>query len=121
VTHRTAVAAAALVLGALVTLVVAVWPSAPSAQAQQLARTGQACQQWAAGAQTPSSWCVSMSGWMRDQLADGAVTGPMMWESPSAMRDACRRWLVETGRSADVGRCEDMVAWMSGHAGDGNG
>ena len=112
---------AVLTVGAVAAFVVAMWPSTPSAQAQQLARTSQACQMWAATAQPPSTWCSDMRGWMRSQLAHRSVQGTMMWATPAAMRDSCRRWLLETGHATDATRCDDMVAWMTGHSTDWSG
>ena len=105
----------------VVTTAIVAWPSSSSAQAQQLARTNRACQMWASNAQTPSTWCADMRRWMHDQLTEGKATGPTMWSAPTAMRDACRRWLHDTNNTSDLPLCDQMVQWMTNHAGNWNG
>jgi hypothetical protein len=119
----------ALALGVLVvtiTLGVLLTRGGSSASAQQLTSTQRACQQWTAG-YTPSagstptgSWCTAMTDWMREQLHGGHMTGLMMWSDATSMRNTCRSWMA-TGPAAASAvspqACDDMMAWMTQHAG----
>lgn len=101
----------------------------PALDSQRIAATQSACEQWLdddtdpGGATPPQGWCTGMTGWMYDQMADGSMTGPMMWGNPQAMIDACRQWMA-TGPDGDdtatsgptsTGWCDQMVGWMSQH------
>lgn len=101
-------------------------PGGSSAGAQQVTSTQRACQQWAAGYSLSAGtaptggWCTAMTGWMREQLHGGHITGPMTWNDATSMRNTCRSWMAK-GPPAASGvspqACDDMVVWMAEHAG----
>lgn len=65
-----------------------------------------------------------MTGWMRQELDQGHMTGPMMWGDPADLATTCRNWMsADPGSPAGVDphACDDMVAWMASHAGDWGG
>ena len=86
----------------------------------QIANVQQACQDWMgsySGTRPSGDWCGDMAGWMNQQLTDGQMMGPRMWDDPDRMLDTCRQWTSTSGSTGDAPRCDDMVAWMRGHAG----
>lgn len=116
-------AALGVVVVAVISVTIALWPAGSSAEASQLARTQQACRSWVDATPTTATdnWCADMAAWMRAQLAQGALSGPMMWSTPSAMRDTCRRWAEDRGQATGDSWCDDMVAWMTNHLPASNG
>jgi hypothetical protein len=100
---------------------------AQTAATQQIAAARQACQQWldngsaSAGSGPGADWCDDMAGWMTDNMANGQMMrGPMMWDSPEAMRDVCTQ-AMGTGQTANgdpAQWCDQMAGWMSQHMGD---
>ena len=115
--HIALLAALGVAVVALVSLAIALWPAGSSAEASELARAQQACRTWVDASPTTAtdSWCTDMATWMREQFAQGTLTGPMMWSTPSAMRDTCRRWAEDRDRGTDDSWCDEMVAWMWNH------
>ena len=100
---------------------------------QRVAATQRACRQWlddysSSSGDTPEvGWCDDLTQWMDDQMATGNMMGPMMWDSPQAMIDACRQWTTTargngttatSGPTTATGWCDQMVGWMSQHMGD---
>jgi hypothetical protein len=59
-----------------------------------------------------------MTGWMRDQMQTGHMTGHMMWSNPAARRATCERWMATKPAVAGISTraCDDMAMWMAGHA-----
>lgn len=128
---RTLVIAAGLAIAVLVIVGIVVFSGSDSSSTnaladQQLASVQQVCEQWS-GSSTPllgtssaSLACISMTGWMTQQLGHGRMTGPMMWGSAMAMGDTCRVWMGTDSRSsvsavASPGWCNEMVDWMKQH------
>ena len=95
--------------------------------AQQVDAARRACQQWldsdsaSSGNAPGGAWCDDMAGWMSDNMANGQMMrGPMMWDSPQAMRDVCVQ-ATGTGQAGiddPAPWCDQMVAWMSQRMGD---
>jgi hypothetical protein len=97
-----------------------------TAATQQMAAARQACQQWldndtiSPGTGPGAGWCDDMAGWMSDNVANGQMMGPMMWDSPEAMRDRCVQ-AIGSGPPANDNPsqwCDQMVTWMSQHTGN---
>lgn len=92
----------------------------------QLASVESGCNNWAASApptSASSGWCSGMVGWMSDRMGH-AMMGSGMWAGPGQLRASCRQWADDSpdqsGDSA-ASTCDDMVAWMDGHAENGWG
>ena len=116
-------AAALLAVGIAVIAVAGDDGDQTQTRAAQVAAAGQACQQWldtmSPGTGPGADWCDSMAGWMSDNMAGGRVMGPMMWDSPPAMRDVC----VQAMEGREVAGsptqwCDQMVGWISQQTGD---
>jgi len=95
--------------------------------AQQVDAARQACQQWfdsdsaSSGNGPAGAWCDDMAGWMSDNMANGQMmSGPMMWDSPQAMRDVCVQAMGtgQAGTDDPAQWCDQMVAWMSQRMGN---
>lgn len=86
----------------------------------QLADITQVCTTWmsADGSAVPGSagWCQDMTGWTSQQMADGSMTGPMMWGDPDQSLATCRSWMDANpcSRRPD-GWCEDMMRGIRPH------
>jgi hypothetical protein len=87
-------------------------------------RAERACQEWledrdGTKAQADADRCRHLGDWMYDRMGEGRM-GPMMWGSPTAMRDTCMAAMGTYRRemSARGAWCRDMVDWMRGQAGD---
>ena len=78
----------------------------------QLADVDRACTRWMDGntswGPTSASWCLDMTAWMDQRLADRSMTGPMMWGDPERMRDTCRTWM-STVRDGRGDWCDGLV------------
>jgi hypothetical protein len=61
-----------------------------------------------------------MRRWMLAQLDERKTTGMMMWATPAAIRNTCRRWVDEAGNPRELVRCSRMFDWMRGHVGHWN-
>jgi len=76
---------------------------------------------------TPSApsgtFCDGLTTWMRQQMSDEHAGGTMMWSTPAAMLNTCRRWAAHAGTNSrpTAAQCADMVDWMTGHVNDWNG
>lgn len=89
----------------------------------RLAAVQQACQDWmndrGSVAGSDATLCSDMTGWMRDRMHGGRMTGSMMWGDPESMRDTCTQWMSTGPAEIDDPEawCDDMVGWMDRRAG----
>jgi hypothetical protein len=128
--NRWSLAAGLLALVAVLAVVIAAFAISrddndeQTTATRQIAAAQQACRQWldsgdvGVGNAPGRDWCDRMAGWMTDDLANGRMmVGPMMWDSPQAMRETCVQAMGRAGFDNPSRWCDRMVAWMSDHMG----
>jgi hypothetical protein len=90
-------------------------PASSSATAQ-LDDIREACSRWMDGQATDrpgAGWCADMTGWMGRRMADGSMTGPMMWGDAEQMRATCQAWVqAAPPAGATAGWCDEMLHGM---------
>jgi hypothetical protein len=98
-------------------------PPASLTATGQLADVRAACTAWLhdqSPGRATAGWCDEMSDWMGRQMADGSMSGPMMWGSSDRMLATCRAWMDATAPpGATAEWCDDMSRAMWPDLGDG--
>jgi hypothetical protein len=94
--------------------------SPAQASTDELADISEACTTWMDSdnrwGSSSGTWCQEMAGWMTRQVADGSMTGSMMWGNQEKMQATCRSWMnANPSGDRPTEWCESMPQGMRPH------